>query len=386
MNAYPKKIVRLLIDPSTGFSRELIRGVSRYARERAGWTVLFEWHVAGTPYYASRHADGILARFKNTAYVDVLRQAQVPTILLSGSPGNEFFPSVGVRGELIAGLAADHLYGCGFRQFAFCGFGRHGPSASRQKCFVASLQQRGWPCAVYNTSTGRRPRDLAKDLERLAAWLSTLEPHTGLFASSDLRAYHVMLAARNAGLEVPSQLGVIGVDDEHLLSDLCPVPLSSIDPDASATGYRAAALLDEWMTHNNPPPQRTACGQPKLIRRRSTQVQLVDDEMVRLALARLETQDALPQTVSDLIEGLPVSRRPFERRFKQALGVTPNEVLKRTKLDRAEQLLTDTDWTLDTIAMRCGFSLGHHLATAMRRERGETPGAFRRRVNQPENQ
>lgn len=68
-----------------------------------------------------------------------------------------------------------------------------------------------------------------------------------MIACNDLRGQQVLDAARRAGLAVPEEVGVIGVDDDALLCDLCDPPLSSVRCNPEEIGYRAAEQLDAIM-------------------------------------------------------------------------------------------------------------------------------------------
>ena len=73
-----------------------------------------------------------------------------------------------------------------------------------------------------------------------------------------------------------------------------------------------------------------------------------------------------------------VSQRRLEQRFKRSLGRTAAAEIQRVHLNRAAQLLAQTNLTLRTIAKRSGFADVHHLCHAFRRVRGQTPNQYRR--------
>ncbi|MEM6315636.1 MAG: helix-turn-helix domain-containing protein, partial [Planctomycetota bacterium] len=70
----------------------------------------------------------------------------------------------------------------------------------------------------------------------------------------------------------------------------------------------------------------------------------------------------------------------FEKRFREATGMTPHEALIRFRIERAAHLLATTDVNVQAVAERCGFGLGHQLAAAFRRQRGVTPTRFRKQL------
>ncbi|ROP57574.1 AraC family transcriptional regulator with amidase-like domain [Rathayibacter sp. PhB185] len=73
-----------------------------------------------------------------------------------------------------------------------------------------------------------------------------------------------------------------------------------------------------------------------------------------------------------------MSPRTFARRFRADLGTTPLAWLNRQRLLRAQQLLEESDLTLEAIATRVGFGtaavLRHHFARVLQ----TTPAAYRR--------
>jgi LacI family transcriptional regulator len=79
----------------------------------------------------------------------------------------------------------------------------------------------------------------------MKALLALPEPPTAVFAAADLMAVGAMKAARDAGLDVPGDLAVVGYDDIQLASLLNPA-LTTIHQDKVGLGRAAArALLEQ---------------------------------------------------------------------------------------------------------------------------------------------
>src|SRR5262249_35280915 len=72
-----------------------------------------------------------------------------------------------------------------------------------------------------------------------------------------------------------------------------------------------------------------------------------------------------------------VSIHHFARGFKQSAGLTPHHFLTQKRIERAQDLLGNTDLSLSEIALAVGFSDQSHLARHFRRMLGVTPGRFR---------
>jgi transcriptional regulator GlxA family with amidase domain len=73
-----------------------------------------------------------------------------------------------------------------------------------------------------------------------------------------------------------------------------------------------------------------------------------------------------------------LSMHHFAREFKQSAGVTPHHYLIQRRIERAQQILAQTDLSLAEIAYTVGFSDQGHLARHFRALLGTTPREFRR--------
>ena len=72
-----------------------------------------------------------------------------------------------------------------------------------------------------------------------------------------------------------------------------------------------------------------------------------------------------------------LSMHHFARQFKQSSGVTPHHYLTKKRVERAQEMLVETDLSLSEIAYAAGFSDQSHLARHFRYMVGTTPREFR---------
>lgn len=83
--------------------------------------------------------------------------------------------------------------------------------------------------------------------------------------------------------------------------------------------------------------------------------------------------------VSDLAKRFSYSQDHVIRLFRAHLGITPHDYIGRVRLAQAQQMLTTTNRSVQTIAAQTGFSDPTVLFRAFVRETGLSPTAWRER-------
>jgi transcriptional regulator GlxA family with amidase domain len=91
---------------------------------------------------------------------------------------------------------------------------------------------------------------------------------------------------------------------------------------------------------------------------------------------QLHLDESIDLSMLAAVAGL--SMHHFAREFKQSAGVTPHHYLIQKRIERAQQMLAQTDLSLAEITYAVGFSDQGHLARHFRGFLGTTPREFRR--------
>ncbi|MBD2848602.1 helix-turn-helix transcriptional regulator [Paenibacillus sp. IB182496] len=95
------------------------------------------------------------------------------------------------------------------------------------------------------------------------------------------------------------------------------------------------------------------------------------------ARRQLEMRAFEPLRLQALAEECGMSLSVFSRRYKQAWGCPPLAQLTALRMERAMQLLAETELPLEAIALGCGYQSGFYLSRLFRRITGQTPGQYR---------
>jgi len=97
------------------------------------------------------------------------------------------------------------------------------------------------------------------------------------------------------------------------------------------------------------------------------------------AVTLMETNIEEPLSTDEIAQLAGLSRRQLERLFKQYLGSLPSRYYLELRLQRARQLLLDTNYSIVQVGLMCGFSSGSHFSTAFGALFGNTPREERQR-------
>lgn len=297
----------------------------------------------------------MIARIETLRIARAVVRTGLPAVDLSAARLVPALPWVETDDEAIARLAAEHLLERGFKRCAFCGDARFNWSGWRERSFVARLKAAGQTCEVDRSTAA--VGDVAGETRQLVRWLREWPKPVGIMACYDILGRQVLDACRGAGLAVPDEVAVIGVDNDTLLCELASPPLSSVIPNAHRAGYEAAALLDHMMAG----------------KREAAVAHLI----APLGVAARQATDVLAVEDRDVAQAVPLSRRVLEQRFQRLLGRTPREEIFHVRLARVKQLLGETDLPLYLIAERTGFEHVEYLSVVFKRETGRTPSAWR---------
>jgi YesN/AraC family two-component response regulator len=100
-------------------------------------------------------------------------------------------------------------------------------------------------------------------------------------------------------------------------------------------------------------------------------IQLMDDKYAEL------------HGPEDLARQLGISKFRLIKMFQKAIGITIVDYLTRVRIEKAIELLRNTDMNLDEIASCIGYANGNYFNKVFRMKIGTSPGRFRRSKSEP---
>lgn len=244
-----KPLVVAVLSTGIRVSSAELRGVES-AAARAGWTLEMVDPAQTGPDMAPfaplfARADGVIVRenlhLENAA---ALLPPETPVVQLDG-----IHPRADARVRSDVGaetdLAVQELLSLGRRSYVFVPMPKAQRwTAHRARAFLEKMRAAGGDAYVYEPKTDW---GWMEEREALAKWLLTLPQPMAILTSTDFLAKFALDACRDAGLDVPGDVAILGSGDDETISRSTKPTLSSIRVDSDGAGRMAVELLGEIM-------------------------------------------------------------------------------------------------------------------------------------------
>ena len=183
----------------------------------------------------------VLAGVFDASAFERLRNCRVPLCIVDGYVSSleaDTLTSDGFGGGF---QVAEHLYGCGHRRVAMVAYKSPLYNIEQRIAgFLSSLRGLGLPAKEEDLVL--RVEDNDEATRRLAERVKSENGPTAVFAINDTLADHLVVTLGEAGISVPSDLSVVGFDDDPLAAR-CRPPLTTVGVDKRAFGSLAARMV-----------------------------------------------------------------------------------------------------------------------------------------------
>ena len=370
------------------YGRNICEGVAAYAQERGlDWDLEFvdSRAVGGRGGYAG--FDGAIVRVVDDRTAARLAALRRPVVDVFCRKAHEGIVGVDCDHVAIAKLAGRHFVTRKFTHFAFCGYDGAHYSDVRRDVFVRYVRHNHYACDCYRTPRGvmksfdddviqNERIKFGADARQLRSWLERLPKPCAVFCCQDLRAYQVIGLCREAGIAVPNDIAVLGVDDDHMICSFSTPKISSVDPDAFAVGWTAAETLDRLMKGER--VRGILSVPPKdIVVRASTEVYPYDPPWISDALVFIRKNVARSVNAADVFAHLGLSHTVVERTFRKVLGTTLQREIMKARVEEAQHLLRTTELPANEIGFRCGFKSSQYFSRSFAAFAGCPPQKFR---------
>jgi LacI family transcriptional regulator len=380
--------IALSIDLSSSYGRQILRGIIAYVQKHRSWQIEMRnaMPYVSPPQLARWKGDGMIVQVYNEDQAETIRRKGIPVVNITSALLHPPLPTVSLDNEAIGRMAAEHLLAKGLRNFAFVGPAYVRFSLRRLAGFQQTIEGHGLSCGT-SLFCGRRhevpvPPSLMVRASTHRRWLRGLDLPVGVLAADDRVGYGVLEACRDLGIACPDEVALVGVDNDEMLCTLSSARMSSVDTNAQQAGYEAAGLLEGLMKGAAAPAEPVEVKPVGVVQRNSSDILAVKDADVAEALRFIRNHAGEPIDVSDVMKIAAISRRSLERRFRESVGRGIYQEIRRLRIERAKQLLAETDWPIMRVARESGFNSFLRFEATFRGLEGMPASRFRKMVRE----
>ena len=365
------------------YEPRLHQGIAQYAI-RAGWHLHTDitkekdipWGWKGDGILAWLAAGDDLARF--------VVEAKVPTVDFSFRRPHLRFPRVLSDHAATAALAAEHFRVRGFTNYLYYSARDNWTFNENGQAFVSLLKQAGHVCPWIRWHESTSYTTGRSQWQHKRRWLATqlkkAPKPLALYAASDDHALEVVETCEAIGISVPEQISVIGREDSLPAVEALRTPISSVNLNFEAMGFRGAELLDQLMRGKPAPVEPIRIPPVGLIARKSSDLLAIRHPGVARSLKYLWAHCDQPISVDTLAKVAGMSRSGLHQAYLEHIGRPPGTELHRVRIERAKQLLAEPQLKLDEVAERCGYQSGNSFWVSFKQSTGVSPRKYQKTI------
>jgi len=371
--------VALLFSRATSWGQGIIRGIMRYAHQHGPW----RFHVDSletsirSPHQPDLPADwrgqGIIGNIK-THGLSNIEHVDCPIVNIAAPRGNtpQGLPHVATDYVAALDMAIAHMLDRGFSHFGYVAR----PADRAHEAWVKDRVT--GECWLFHTETLESLGPIQAQ-ERVVDWLQQLPAPVALLPPSAAVGYFLIQTCAAHQIRVPEEVALISIGNDQLLCEISQPQMSYVELATERQGFRAAAALDRLMQGKPLESQIEYLPPLRVVPRRSTDTLAISDPDVVEVLHYIQQHGPKGLSVKQILAEFPYSRWWLEQRFRQCLGRSPAEEIRRVRVAHIKYLLHTSDMTILEVAQAAGFENTEYMSTYFRRDAGMTPRAYRRK-------
>ena len=380
-------MLRLLIitDFTESFANKLLKGIVSYSRCKEQWAICrmpptykAQIGIPGVVKWAKDWgADAVIGQFEETDDVGLFARNGIAAVAQDFKKRFTTIPNITADYIGTGRMAARFYIDRGFRHFGFFGFNHVCWSDERCEGFRKEIEEAGFGDSFFPYNMQDIDHLWYYERDRLAEWLRMIPKPIGIMACDDNQGNNLIEACHSAGVRIPSEVSVIGVDNDELLCSLGSTTLSSIHVDIEDGGWKAAQLIERMVSFPGAPVEDVVLKPVKIVGRMSTAAFATDDAQIQKAVQFIHKNYQKKISVKDVTAEVALSRRLLERRFKAVTGQTIYQYITDLKIKHFAEMLLNTGDQVINIALSLGENDTKSISRRFKQIYGCSPNEWR---------
>ena len=275
-----------------------------------------------------------------------------PTVYLDQNPKmpSSEHPCLLHDSAATAALAVQELLALGCRSYAYLGTEKgFNWDAPRLESFKADAKRAGHSVAVLHRKS-------------LVAALRSLPKPCGILGANDYCAMEAYHATTKAGLSIPDDIAIAGIDNDEALCESVSPGLTSVEPDFEGAGWRLGEMLTEEIARidtsrpASPFPRTEHYGPLRIVRRGSTSADRGQSLPVRQALEYVRRHGCERGISVDAVAAaMGCSRSLATSRFRKETGRTILDEIHDVRFRNMCDLLSRSSLPVAMVVGRSGY-------------------------------
>jgi LacI family transcriptional regulator len=385
------KKIMVWLDTSRASDRGLLSGIIHYSQVFGPWTFYHPYpSYLDTSLQPSKtellldclktwKANGLIAMMNDPDIANEITTNGISLVIIpTGEQLVEGYSNVCENTGAIGRLGAEYLLERGFRNFAFCGFFQDYWSEVRSQSFSDTVRQQNYGIHIYEPPKRQKGFRWEYEIPYMVKWLKSLPKPIALMACNDERGQHVLDACKVAGLNVPNDIAVLGVDNDDMICELTDPPMSSVVLNFKKCGYEAANTLARLMQGERI-SEKIAVEPLTVASRQSTNLLAIQDRELADVLKYIREHVREKINVNEIVKISAMSRHVLYRKFRNALSRSPHEEIVRVRMNEMANMLITSRLSISEIAYRMGEQDDKHISRCFRRVMGMSPAMYRKK-------
>lgn len=383
------KRILLLTDLSSGYSRNMIKGVVRYSKEFGPW-MFYRMPIYYRELYGDEgvvkwakkwKADAVIAQLSDIN-IAALNKLKIPIVIQNYRDRHATISNLTGDYYRTGVMAAEFFLQKGFRFFAYYGFSDTVWMRERGAGFENALKEKGYDIYLFQKTRNTGNTDKwTFDADKVSTWLSGLPKPIAMFACDDYHALQITEVCKVFNINVPDDISVLGVDNDELLCSISNPPLSSIELDVQNGGYELGRLLHDLIEKRKQPPVNIVIRPLRIVTRGSTEYFAVADRNIENVLKHIKQNYMQILSVGDIVRISHSSRRVLEKTFKKETGTTIYQYIQQLRVEKFAELLITTKLSLTDAAYKAGFDDYKNVSRIFGKYKGSTPLQYRKKFS-----
>lgn len=364
------------------YDHRLLQGIATYATEN-------QWHIASHSIIHEKvipwgwQGDGVLAWLAaGDDLADFVVSLKKPTVDFSMRRPHLPFAHVVLDHDKAGRLVAEHVLARGFENFLFYSDIDNWSQEQRGDGFIAAIKEAGHGCRWlrwYDAEENKRSgSNWALRRDWLLQHLANSTKPIAIFVANGALAVEVQEVCDQAGIPVPDDVAIVGIEDYLLPIGGANRSISGVDTNLEEQGYQGAALLDRMMKGGQMPMEPVRIAPARIIVRKSSDIFAVAHPGVSRALNFIAKSYAEMISVNDVAKVAGMSVRGLHQAFGEHINCTPGEKIREIRLGVAKKLLAESEEKIEFIAQQCGYPNINTFFIAFQKAEGMTPGVYRK--------